>query len=71
MKRRKQDWSSLSLFEPTVRWSALPLDVQQELVDTLARLLVQTRPSTNAHATPVAAPRPDTSSPQENDHDAP
>lgn len=71
MKRRKQDWSSLSLFEPTVRWSDLSLDVQQKLVDALARLLVPVCLSTNAHATPATAPRPNTSSTQENDHDAP
>lgn len=71
MKRRKQDGSSLSLFEPTVRWSDLSLDLQQELVDALARLLVPACRSTNAHATPTAAPRSDTSPTQENDHDAP
>jgi hypothetical protein len=71
MKRRKHDRPSLSLFEPSVRWSDLPLDVRQTLVDTWAQLLVQVRACANEHSTLSATPAPDTSQTQENHDDSP
>jgi hypothetical protein len=71
MKRQKHDRSSLSLFEPAIRWSDLPLEVRQQLVDLWARLLVAASPSTNEHPTSSASSRHGTSRIQENSHDSP
>lgn len=71
MNRQKPDRSSLPLFEPTIRWSDLPLDVRQQLVDLWARLLVAASPSTHQHPTSPASSRHGTSRSQENSHDSP
>ena len=56
MKRRKQNPRQLCLLDPTFRWSELPLDGQQQLVDQLARLLVQIGlPASQQLAAPHAA----------------
>ncbi len=69
--RQKHDRFSLSLFEPTIRWSDVPLHVRQQLVDLWARLLVGANPSTNELPTSPASPGRDTSRIQENSHDSP
>jgi hypothetical protein len=69
MKRRKHQPSSLSLFEPTLRWSELSLDVRQKLIDQLAQMLVPASRSTSAQATPSAAARHPSFPTPENNHD--
>ena len=66
MKRRKHKPSQLSLFEPTIRWSDLSLDVCQKLVGELAQLLVQASLPTNE---PPSAARHESFHTQENNHD--
>lgn len=70
MKRRKHHSTQPSWFEPTFRWSDLPRDTQQSLVDQLARLLVQVGHTTQQHTTTDPVPQ-QTSSTQENQYDQP
>ena len=53
MKRRKRRPRQLSLLEPRPRWSDLPDDIRQNVVDRLAQLLIQTlsSPSTTQEST--------------------
>ena len=45
MKRTQRSTTQLSFLEPRIRWSDLPPDTRQKIVDLLAQLLVQAHPS--------------------------
>jgi len=66
VKRKKHRPSQLSLFQPTIHWSDLSLDVRRKLVDQVAQLLVQAGQSTSEPTTPPSVTRHETSRTQEN-----
>ena len=70
MKRRKLSLTQLSLLEPTFRWSEVPLDAQQNLIDQLASLLVQVGQSTSQQNTPPSAADHETFPTKENHHES-
>jgi len=67
MKRKKH---VESLFEPRARWSELPLNTQQKVVDQLAQLCVQFQ-SSHSPETTLTSPDagPEIKSTQETKHD--
>ena len=67
MKRKKH---VQSLFEPRARWSELPLNTQQNVVDQLAQLCVQLQSSPSLETTLTSADAdPETEATQETKHD--
>jgi hypothetical protein len=69
MKRGKLNSAQLSLLEPICRWSDLPLDVQQKLVDQLGQLLTLVSQPGDRQAPPPSRADHDTCHAQENQHD--
>jgi hypothetical protein len=70
MKRRKLDSAQLSLLEPTFRWSELSLDVREELVEQLARLLLAVGRPANQSGPPPSTTDQEIYPTWENQHDS-
>ena len=62
--------SQLSLFEPTIRWSDLPVDVRERVIDQVAQLLLQVNESMGEPATSPSATWQRTIGTQEKDNDS-
>ena len=68
MKRNKHD--PLPLFEPPARWSNLPLDTRQKVVDRLAQLWVRLQQLPTQETTLIPdGIRQETDTTQETNHD--
>jgi hypothetical protein len=65
MACRNRKPSQLSLFEPTIRWSDLPVATREKVIDQVAQLLLQVNKSVREPATSASAMRQGTIGSQE------